>query len=116
MSWEHARALIGWEVYTVLFYTPIFRDGFPLKVVLAVCFLEVRRCRGKGTGGVVIAEIIGGGVSSYCSAVRKNIGPKLWHEIGDACAGYMRKVFISTHQHGEFCCRVRLAGNMDPLR
>ena len=38
----------------MLFYTPIFRDFFPLKVVLAVCFSEVRWCRGKGTGGVVI--------------------------------------------------------------
>ena len=55
-------------------------------------------------------------MSSYCSTVRKDMGPKLWHGTGDACASYMHKFFISTYQHGEFCCRVRLAGNMDPLR
>ena len=42
----------------------LFEDCLPVKDVLAVCFPEGTQCRGTETGGVVVREVTGGGVSS----------------------------------------------------
>ena len=42
----------------------LFGDCLPLKKVLAVCFPEGTRRRGTGTGGMVVREVTGGGMSS----------------------------------------------------
>ena len=52
------KHIISWEVYVLC------GDCLPVKEVLAVCFPEGTRRRGTGTGGVVVREVTGGGVSS----------------------------------------------------
>ena len=49
----------------------VFRYCLPLKAVLAVCFPEGTRHRGTGTGGMVVREGTGGGVSF---TVREKVG------------------------------------------
>ena len=48
-------------------------DCLPVKEVVAVCFPEGTRGRGTGTGGIVVRECTGGGVSS---TVREEGGSK----------------------------------------
>ena len=42
----------------------LFGDCLPLKEVLAVCFPDGTQRRRTGTGGMVVREVTGGGVSS----------------------------------------------------
>ena len=60
--------ILSWEVYV------LFEHCLPLKEVLAVCFPEGTRRRRTGTGGMVVREGTGGGMSS---TVRKEGSSKL---------------------------------------
>ena len=64
--------IISWEVHVLC------GDCLPVKEVLAVCLPEGTRRWGTGTGGMVVREVTGGGVSS---TVREEGGSKYGLEL-----------------------------------